>query len=217
MVRLSTRVCAGLRIRVELHVTMAEEVAPAAAPAPKAPKKKSRKAAPSGPSAGELILKAVKASSQRKGLSYIALKRELAAAGYDVEHRGVHIKRAVKKLQVDGFLVQLTGAGASGSFRASKPVHKPRKVAPKPAKKKPASRAKKPASPVKKGGVASRTKSPSAPAKKKKEEEGPKAPAARKVTKKVTKKKVAPPRKSPKKPLAVKAKPTSSRRTAQRK
>ena len=72
------------------------ETVPAAPPAPspaeKTPvKKKARKStsAPkrkaSGPSVSDLITKAVAASKERSGVSLAALKKALAAAGYDVE------------------------------------------------------------------------------------------------------------------------------------
>uniref|UniRef100_A0A3Q3STD0 Histone H1-like n=1 Tax=Mastacembelus armatus TaxID=205130 RepID=A0A3Q3STD0_9TELE len=103
------------------------EVAPEPAAAPAAPakaaKKKSSKASKkSGPGASELILKAVAASKERKGVSYVALKKALASQGYDVEHNSTHIRRAIKTLVEKGSLVQTKGTGASGSFKASKPT-----------------------------------------------------------------------------------------------
>ncbi|CAM4468027.1 unnamed protein product, partial [Caretta caretta] len=63
-----------------------------------APTKKGKKAAagsklrkPSGPSVTELITKAVSASKERKGLSLAALKKVLAAGGYDVEKNNSRI------------------------------------------------------------------------------------------------------------------------------
>uniref|UniRef100_A0A3Q3QFC2 H15 domain-containing protein n=1 Tax=Monopterus albus TaxID=43700 RepID=A0A3Q3QFC2_MONAL len=102
------------------------EVAPApAAPAPAAPAKAAKKKAAkpskkSGPAAGELILKAVSASKERRGVSYVALKKSLAAHGYDVEHKSNHIRRAIKSLVEKGALVQTKGTGASGSFVLSR-------------------------------------------------------------------------------------------------
>ncbi|XP_017683055.1 PREDICTED: histone H2B-like [Lepidothrix coronata] len=69
----------------------AAEAAPAVpVPAAKAAAKKPKKAAagskarkPAGPSVTELITKAVSASKERKGLSLAALKKALAAGGYD--------------------------------------------------------------------------------------------------------------------------------------
>uniref|UniRef100_A0A3Q2WM34 Histone H1 like1 n=1 Tax=Haplochromis burtoni TaxID=8153 RepID=A0A3Q2WM34_HAPBU len=111
------------------------EVAPAAAPAPaaeaapaKAPAKKKKAASASkttkkaGPSASELIVKAVKESKERKGLSLAAIKKDLVARGYDVEHNSAHVRRALKSLVQKGALVHTTGTGASGSFKAAKPA-----------------------------------------------------------------------------------------------
>ncbi|XP_009584580.1 PREDICTED: histone H1, partial [Fulmarus glacialis] len=86
------------------------ETAPVAAPAVSAPgakaaAKKPKKAAggskarkPAGPSVTELITKAVSASKERKGLSLAALKKALAAGGYDVEKNNSRIKLGLKSL-----------------------------------------------------------------------------------------------------------------------
>ncbi|XP_059328553.1 histone H1.10-like [Ammospiza nelsoni] len=124
--------------------------------AAKKPKKaasgsKARK--PAGPSVTELITKAVSASKERKGLSLAALKKALAAGGYDVEKNNSRIKLGLKSLVSKGTLVQTKGTGASGSFRLSKKPGEVKEKAPKkraaaakpkkPAAKKPASAAKK--------------------------------------------------------------------------
>uniref|UniRef100_A0A4W6DN64 H15 domain-containing protein n=1 Tax=Lates calcarifer TaxID=8187 RepID=A0A4W6DN64_LATCA len=86
------------------------EVAPAAAPAAapaKAAKKKASKPKKTGPTVGEQILKAVAASKERGGVSAAALKKALAAGGYDVEKNKARIKT-------------VKGTGASGSFKMSK-------------------------------------------------------------------------------------------------
>uniref|UniRef100_A0A8C9T9K8 Histone H1 n=1 Tax=Scleropages formosus TaxID=113540 RepID=A0A8C9T9K8_SCLFO len=95
------------------------EVAPAPAAAPaKAPKKKSAsKPKKSGPSVSDLILKAVSASKERKGISLAALKKALAAGGYDVEKNNSRVKLALKSLVQKGTVVQTKGTGASGSFK----------------------------------------------------------------------------------------------------
>ncbi|NXU98583.1 H110 protein, partial [Cettia cetti] len=131
--------------------------APGAKAAAKKPKKtasgsKARK--PAGPSVTELITKAVSASKERKGLSLAALKKALAAGGYDVEKNNSRIKLGLKSLVSKGTLVQTKGTGASGSFRLSKKTGEVKEKAPKkraaaakpkkPAAKKPASAAKKP-------------------------------------------------------------------------
>ncbi|KAM5294025.1 histone H1.4-like [Glossophaga mutica] len=102
--------------------------APAAAPpAEKAPvkKKAAKKSAgvrrkASGPPVSELITKAVAASKERSGVSLAALKKALAAAGYDVEKNNSRIKLGLKSLVSKGTLVQTKGTGASGSFKLNK-------------------------------------------------------------------------------------------------
>uniref|UniRef100_A0A8C1ZUJ4 H15 domain-containing protein n=1 Tax=Cyprinus carpio TaxID=7962 RepID=A0A8C1ZUJ4_CYPCA len=87
---------------------MAETAPAAAAPPAKAPKKKSAaKAKKAGPAVGDLIVKAVSASKERSGVSRAALKKALAAGGYDVEKKNSRVK-----------LVK--GTGASGSFKTNK-------------------------------------------------------------------------------------------------
>lgn len=112
------------------------ETAPAetATPAPveKSPAKKktTKKAAgagaakrkATGPPVSELITKAVAASKERNGLSLAALKKALAAGGYDVEKNNSRIKLSLKSLVNKGILVQTRGTGASGSFKLSKKV-----------------------------------------------------------------------------------------------
>uniref|UniRef100_A0A8D0HPW1 H15 domain-containing protein n=1 Tax=Sphenodon punctatus TaxID=8508 RepID=A0A8D0HPW1_SPHPU len=106
--------------------------AAAAAPAAKAPAKKAKKAAsaskarkPSGPSVTELLTKAVSASKERGGVSLAALKKALAAAGYDVEKNNSRIKLGLKSLVNKGTVVQTKGSGASGSFKLNKNRCKP--------------------------------------------------------------------------------------------
>ncbi|NXH75521.1 H101 protein, partial [Hydrobates tethys] len=131
--------------------------APVKVTAAKKPKKagtgsKARK--PAGPSVTELITKAVSASKERKGLSLAALKKALAAGGYDVEKSNSRIKLGLKSLVSKGTLVQTKGTGASGSFRLNKKPGEVKEKAlkkqavaakpKKPAPRKPASAAKKP-------------------------------------------------------------------------
>uniref|UniRef100_UPI0037E83947 histone H1-like n=1 Tax=Semicossyphus pulcher TaxID=241346 RepID=UPI0037E83947 len=99
-----------------------------------------------GPSVNELIVKAVSASNERSGVSAAAVKKALAAGGYDVEKNKARLKTAIKSLVTKGVLVQTKGTGASGSFKmnkktevkAKKPVKKAAPKAKKPAAKKPA-------------------------------------------------------------------------------
>ena len=175
------------------------ETVPAAPPAPSTAektlgKKKARKSTnaakrkASGPSVSELITKAVAASKERSGVSLAALKKALAATGYDVEKNNSRIKLGLKSLVSKGTLVQTKGTGASGSFKLNKKVAS---VDAKPSATK----------------VATKTKITSA-SKKPKKATG--AAAAKKVVK--TPKKAKKPvltkksSKSPKKPKAVKPK-----------
>ncbi|XP_032914461.1 histone H1.10-like [Catharus ustulatus] len=183
------------------------ETAPAKAPAARATAKKaasgSKARRPAGPSVTELITKAVSASKERKGLSLAALKKALAAGGYDVEKNNSRIKLGLKSLVSKGTLVQTKGTGASGSFRLSKKPGEVKEKAPKKRSaaakpKKPA--AKKPASAAKKAVTAK--KSP-----KKVKLSAKKAAKSPKKAAKTTKpKKVVAARKSPAKAKAVKPK-----------
>eukprot|EP00066_Takifugu_rubripes_P030740 XP_011620006.1 PREDICTED: histone H1-like [Takifugu rubripes] len=121
---------------------MGEEAPAPAAPA-KAAKKKATKVKRSGPSISELILKAVSASKERNGVSLAALKKNLAADGYDVEKNKARVKIAVRGLVTKGTLVQTKGTGASGSFKMNKKAAEPK--AKKPVAKKATPKAKKPA------------------------------------------------------------------------
>uniref|UniRef100_A0A8C2ZU43 H15 domain-containing protein n=1 Tax=Cyclopterus lumpus TaxID=8103 RepID=A0A8C2ZU43_CYCLU len=106
------------------------EVPPAAAqatPVKAAKKKASKPSKKSGPGAAELVMKVVAASNSRSGISYVAVKKAMAADGYDVVQNNAYVKRAVRKLLDGGALVQVKGNGASGSFKAAKPTEKPKK------------------------------------------------------------------------------------------
>ncbi|XP_056596260.1 histone H1-like [Triplophysa dalaica] len=206
---------------------MAETAPAAAAPLAKVPKKKSAvKAKKTGPSVGELVVKAVSASKERSGVSLAALKKALAAGGYDVEKNNSRVKIAVKSLVTKGTLVQTKGTGASGSFKLNKkqaetkkPATKAAPKAKKPAAKKPvAAAAKKP-----KTAAPKKTAAKKSPKKAKK----PAATAAKKATKspKKAKKPAAPKKaakspkkaaKSPKKVKAVKPKTTNLKRLSLR-
>uniref|UniRef100_A0A8D1T6D7 H15 domain-containing protein n=1 Tax=Sus scrofa TaxID=9823 RepID=A0A8D1T6D7_PIG len=151
------------------------ETAPAApaapAPAEKTPvKKKARKSAgaakrkASGPPVSELITKAVAASKERSGVSLAALKKALAAAGYDVEKNNSRIKLGLKSLVSKGTLVQTKGTGASGSFKLNKKAATG-EAKPK-AKKTGAAKPKKPAGAAKKPKKATGTATPKKSAKK---------------------------------------------------
>uniref|UniRef100_A0A9J7Z609 Histone H1 n=1 Tax=Cyprinus carpio carpio TaxID=630221 RepID=A0A9J7Z609_CYPCA len=183
--------------------------APAAAPA-KAPKKKAAKAKKPGPSVSDLIVKAVAASNERKGVSLAALKKALSGGGYDVEKNNSRVKIALKSLVKKGALVQTKGTGASGSFKVSK----------KPAAKKPVKKVvakpKKPA--VKKSPK--KVKKAAAPKKAAKSPKKAKKPAVKKVAKspkkvKAVKPKAAKPKAA--KPKAAKPKAAKVKKTAAKK
>uniref|UniRef100_A0A452HH13 H15 domain-containing protein n=1 Tax=Gopherus agassizii TaxID=38772 RepID=A0A452HH13_9SAUR len=72
------------------------------------------------PSVSELILWAVATSPKCQGLSLEALKKIITKAGYDVVRNKTHFLRVLKGLISKGLLKQMTGMGATGSFRAGK-------------------------------------------------------------------------------------------------
>ncbi|XP_032871074.1 histone H1-like [Amblyraja radiata] len=101
--------------------TAAAEAAPQAVPAAqtKAPKKKkapARKKA-AGPKLGDQIDNIVADCHDRRGMSFYAIKKGLAAKGVDVEKCRHLIKTGIKRKLVNGSLVQIKGVGASGSFK----------------------------------------------------------------------------------------------------
>ncbi|XP_063178725.1 histone H1 [Chroicocephalus ridibundus] len=200
-------------IRGRTAATMSE-TAPVAAPAVSAPgakaaAKKPKKAAggskarkPAGPSVTELITKAVSASKERKGLSLAALKKALAAGGYDVEKNNSRIKLGLKSLVSKGTLVQTKGTGASGSFKLNK---KPGETKEKATKKKPAAKPKKPAA-KKPASAAKKPKKAAAVKKSPKKAKKPAATAAKKAAKSPKKAaKAGRPKKAAKSPAKAKA------------
>ncbi|XP_016408058.1 histone H1-like [Sinocyclocheilus rhinocerous] len=180
---------------------MAESAPPAAAVTKAAKKKSAAKRKRTGPSVGELIVKAVSASKERSGVSLATLKKALAAGGYDVEKNNSRVKIAVKSLVTKGTLVQNKGIGSSDSFKLNK---KQAEIKTKPANKA-APKAKKPA--AKKPAAARKPKT--AAAKKPTAKKSPKKaknPAAKKTTKSPKKaKKPATPKKAAKSPKKTKA------------
>uniref|UniRef100_A0A1A7YL39 H15 domain-containing protein n=1 Tax=Iconisemion striatum TaxID=60296 RepID=A0A1A7YL39_9TELE len=144
----------------------------------KSPKK--RKPKKTGPTLSSRILKAVAASSQRGGVSLVALKKVLKAGGYDVVKNKTRIRVAIKRLLAKKSLVK-----AKGSFKLNKKPPKPRKRKVVKKKKPKAKKAKK--ATAKKGAKKSPKK------KKAKRPKKAKKPAAKK------------PRKSPKKARSTRA------------
>ncbi|NXM61207.1 H1 protein, partial [Illadopsis cleaveri] len=151
---------------------------------------------PAGPSVTELITKAVSASKERKGLTLAALKKALAAGGYNVENS--RIKLGLKSLVGKGVLVQTRGIGASGSFCLSK----------KPGEAKEASKKKKPAAtkPKKPTSAAKSTVTAKKSSKKVKSAAKKAAKTHKKVTNVVRPKKAVAAEKSPAKAKAMKPK-----------
>ncbi|KAI7811580.1 hypothetical protein IRJ41_001361 [Triplophysa rosa] len=132
---------------------MAETAPAAAAPPAKAPKKKSAvKAKKSGPSVGELVVKAVSASKERSGVSLAALKKALAAGGYDVDKNNSRVKIAIKSLPKTAAAKKTAGKKSpkkakkpAAAKKATKSPKKAKKsVAPKKAAKSPNKAAKSP-------------------------------------------------------------------------
>ncbi|RXM99081.1 Histone H1 [Acipenser ruthenus] len=192
------------------------EAAPAPVKAVKAGKKKTAtKPKKAGPSVSDLIVKAVSASKERSGVSLAALKKALAAGGYDVEKNNSRVNTAVKSLVSKETLLQTKGVGASGSFRLNKKVAEAKdKVAKKKAVPKPKKPAVKKAAPKKAPAKKPATKKPATKSPKK-----AKKPAAKKAATKSPKKAKKPaakkPTKSPKKvakPQAAKTKRAAPKR-----
>ncbi|XP_051851641.1 histone H1.4-like [Antechinus flavipes] len=177
--------------------------APPPVPAEKAPTKKAKKGGRPkavGPPVSELITKAVGASTERNGVSLAALKKILAASGYDVEKNNSRIKLGLKSLVNKGTLVQTKGTGASGSFRLNKKVSSGETKS--KAKKSPSVKAKKPASKKPKKAPGSATvKSVKTPKKAKK----PAVVGAKKTVKSPKTSKAAKPKKVIKSPAKAKA------------
>ncbi|XP_045656397.1 histone H1t [Ursus americanus] len=124
-------------------------------------------------SVSKLITEALSVSQERTGMSLAALKKALAAAGYDVEKNNSRIKLGLKSLVSKGTLVQTKGTGASGSFKLNK------KALPEPTR----SKVKRPSSTKAKKLVLSRdSKSPKG-AKTNKKAKKPRATVAQKSAK----------------------------------
>ncbi|CAI9542483.1 unnamed protein product, partial [Staurois parvus] len=120
----------------------------AAPPAEAAAKKKPAKKTAAGPGVSELLVQAVSASKERRGVSLAALKKVLSTGGYDVDKNKSRLKIALLALVTKGSLVQVKGHGASGSFKINKKQPegpkdkaKPKKPAAKKATKSPKKKA----------------------------------------------------------------------------
>ncbi|XP_055521029.1 histone H1-like [Leucoraja erinacea] len=105
----------------DMTETAAAEAAPqsvlsAQTKAPKKKKAPARKKA-AGPKLGDQIDNIVADCHDRRGMSFYAIKKGLAAKGVDVEKCRHLIKTGIKRKLANGSLVQLKGVGASGSFK----------------------------------------------------------------------------------------------------
>jgi hypothetical protein len=156
----------------------------------------------------DMIVAAITSLKERNGSSRQAILKYIKGNYKVGEGADVHVKLALKRGVTSGALTQTKGSGASGSFKAARPVAE-KKPAKKPAKKptKPKTAAKKPAAKPKK-----KTKSPKKKAAGKKtqtKKAAAKKPAAKKGSpKKVAKKPAAKkPAKKPKTPTKKGKKP----------
>lgn len=90
------------------------------------------------PSFKEMVIKAVGSNTDRKGISLIAIKQFIASnykLNVELPKNKSFIKRNLVKLVDDKEVVQLTGTGASGSFKLPSEKKKAKKSA-KPKQKK---------------------------------------------------------------------------------
>ncbi|KAG7224899.1 hypothetical protein INR49_014815 [Caranx melampygus] len=99
---------------------MAEDASAASTASPKAEKKRAPMFNMEGTTLSELIVRAVAANNDRKGVSADALRKALAAGGYDVVKNKARVRNAIKALVAKEVLIQTTGFGAVGSFKLNK-------------------------------------------------------------------------------------------------
>ncbi|XP_064329882.1 histone H1.4-like [Phalacrocorax carbo] len=69
------------------------------------------------PPLSDIILRAARLSTTRKGVSLTFIKKMVASEGYDVARNGSRLKAAVGTLVDKGLLRRVTGSGVAGSFR----------------------------------------------------------------------------------------------------
>lgn len=169
------------------------EVAPAPVDPPAAkPKKKSTPKTARNrntPTIQDQIVKIVAASQDRKGISTAFLKKQLAAANYDVDKNKARIRLALRSLVKKEILTQMSGVGASGSFKIAKKTGEAKtKKSSTASKAAPAKKSAPKAKAMKK--VQSPKKAKASPAAKKKA--SPKKKTTKKVSKSAPAKKAAP-------------------------
>ncbi|XP_041123666.1 histone H1.2-like [Polyodon spathula] len=115
-------------LRKAFRLKLKENIKEAAPETVKVAPQKITKPKKAGPGVSDLIVKAVSASKERSGVSLAALKKALAAGGYDVEKNNSRVNTAVKSLVSKETLLQTKGVGASGSFKLNnKRAKQPRK------------------------------------------------------------------------------------------
>lgn len=119
---------------------MADDASAAATSSSKPEKKKAPMFNMQGATLSDLIVRAVAANNDRKGVSADALRKALAAGGYDVGKNMARVRNTLKNLVAKQVLIQTSGYGAVGSFKVNKKVDPKAK---KP-KKAPAAKEKKP-------------------------------------------------------------------------
>lgn len=72
------------------------------------------------PSMSKVILRTVADKGVHSRVSLAALKKAVSVTGYNMTHNTWRFKRVVQNLVKKGMLRQVTGKGASGSFRLGK-------------------------------------------------------------------------------------------------
>ncbi|KAM6451354.1 histone H1.1-like [Liasis olivaceus] len=72
----------------------------------------------------KLIFQVVASTEKRTGVSLQALKKSVAATGYNLEKRKNYFKRVLRALVAKGLLRKLTGHGLTGSYAISKMMMK---------------------------------------------------------------------------------------------
>ena len=191
------------------RLNMSDAAAPAPVKAKATPKKKvsKQKVAAAHPKFSAMVVTAIGSLKERKGSSKSAITKFIVAnnkVGDNANKINANIKKALKAGVVSKELKQVSGTGASGSFKLgekkAEKVKKPK--AKKPAAKKPAAKKPKEKSTTPKKPKAKIAKTPKKAAAKK-----PAAPKKAKSPKKTAAKKVKTPKKVAKKPAAKKAAP----------
>ncbi|XP_061445865.1 histone H1.2-like [Rhineura floridana] len=72
----------------------------------------------------KIIFQVVASAEKRSGVSLQAIKKSVAATGYDLEKRKNYFKRVLRALVAKGLLRKLTGRGLTGSYAISQMMMK---------------------------------------------------------------------------------------------